>query len=583
MNLVYFHTGEIFPEYIYDSIYQAILWNDNSLKIWILADWKYIPNIEKELSRLDNQNNIQFRCVANEMLQENIPDISFNKDFRGNFWGHTLSRFFYIYELIKTFDLEHVFHVENDVLVYKNFISVYNKYVDLLKDKLVAVQDSESRAICSYVYIHDKNVLENFLSYAKDETANFTEFKNDMQLMGGYQDKNSFNCLKLGDDEYLFDGAAIGQYLGGVDPRNSNGQNTKGFVNETSQFKADEYVYEKIYQYGLNSWICKKDDTESDVVNLHVHSKNLPEFSSKINLFNLEDFKLDFSIPFERQIVTGELIMNEMDVIFVNGVKFLYDYKYYQKPLNSLVIKINEKYSELSENKLRTIEKLITDLNVKVPKVFVYGDNLKEWYTNIFKRLKLPKIDLYCHNSDENIYKDELIDDLLKNESVNAFYSQNLSTMHEKARILPIGVANSCWEHGDLYALKDVLYKNYKYKKIDKIYVNFNENTYIHRKKYKESLKNLKEQSIMYIEDKELPYKDYLNRLVKYKYCFCPRGNGLDTHRFWEAIYLGVIPIVINNKSTNSVNFIKLLKQLNIKFIELQDVYELPWIFLNKN
>jgi hypothetical protein len=24
----------------------------------------------------------------------------------------------------------------------------------------------------------------------------------------------------------------------------------------------------------------------------------------------------------------------------------------------------------------------------------------------------------------------------------------------------------------------------------------------------------------------------------------CPRGNGIDTHRVWEALYLGVVPVV---------------------------------------
>ena len=27
----------------------------------------------------------------------------------------------------------------------------------------------------------------------------------------------------------------------------------------------------------------------------------------------------------------------------------------------------------------------------------------------------------------------------------------------------------------------------------------------------------------------------------------CPRGNGLDTHRIWEALYLGAIPVVLNS------------------------------------
>lgn len=28
------------------------------------------------------------------------------------------------------------------------------------------------------------------------------------------------------------------------------------------------------------------------------------------------------------------------------------------------------------------------------------------------------------------------------------------------------------------------------------------------------------------------------------KFVFCPRGNGIDTHRLWETLYMGSIPIV---------------------------------------
>jgi hypothetical protein len=37
---------------------------------------------------------------------------------------------------------------------------------------------------------------------------------------------------------------------------------------------------------------------------------------------------------------------------------------------------------------------------------------------------------------------------------------------------------------------------------------------------------------------------DYAILSRKYRYVACPRGNGLDTHRFWETLYRGSIPIV---------------------------------------
>ena len=39
--------------------------------------------------------------------------------------------------------------------------------------------------------------------------------------------------------------------------------------------------------------------------------------------------------------------------------------------------------------------------------------------------------------------------------------------------------------------------------------------------------------------------EDALIELKKHKYAICPRGNGIDTHRIWECLYLDVIPIML--------------------------------------
>jgi len=36
----------------------------------------------------------------------------------------------------------------------------------------------------------------------------------------------------------------------------------------------------------------------------------------------------------------------------------------------------------------------------------------------------------------------------------------------------------------------------------------------------------------------------YKTELLDHKFILCPRGNGVDTHRMWEALYCGVIPVV---------------------------------------
>lgn len=38
--------------------------------------------------------------------------------------------------------------------------------------------------------------------------------------------------------------------------------------------------------------------------------------------------------------------------------------------------------------------------------------------------------------------------------------------------------------------------------------------------------------------------EEYRSELLNHKFILCPRGNGVDTHRMWEALYCGVIPVV---------------------------------------
>ena len=106
----------------------------------------------------------------------------------------------------------------------------------------------------------------------------------------------------------------------------------------------------------------------------------------------------------------------------------------------------------------------------------------------------------------------------------------------------------------------------YKINKVDSIYVNINPNTYPYRKNI---LDKIIEKGSLKLNTPK-PYKEYLMELSKYRFCLCIRGNGIDTHRFWESLYLGVIPVIINNKTTKCSNFIRYLHKLNIPFYEIK-------------
>jgi hypothetical protein len=46
---------------------------------------------------------------------------------------------------------------------------------------------------------------------------------------------------------------------------------------------------------------------------------------------------------------------------------------------------------------------------------------------------------------------------------------------------------------------------------------------------------------------------DFLARLRTYDFVLCPRGNGIDTHRLWETLYMGGIPVVRRSESFPAV------------------------------
>ncbi len=41
--------------------------------------------------------------------------------------------------------------------------------------------------------------------------------------------------------------------------------------------------------------------------------------------------------------------------------------------------------------------------------------------------------------------------------------------------------------------------------------------------------------------------RDYIQELSKHKFAICPPGKGIDTHRTWEALMVGTIPIVLSS------------------------------------
>lgn len=181
--------------------------------------------------------------------------------------------------------------------------------------------------------------------------------------------------------------------------------------------------------------------------------------------------------------------------------------------------------------------------NFKNPtKIFCYTDCLQNVKVLIETLNKFKnEFVLILHNSDQNFNKEHLVL-FNKIKKLKKVFTQNMNVIHNDVYPLPIGIANHMWTHGNLNTFHKVL-NNDSITKVKNIFFNFNISTNKHKRK--ECYEKIKQKRIPFLQNQS--FEQYLVKLKSHKFCVCPEGNGIDCHRFWECLYLRVIPICKKN------------------------------------
>ena len=267
----------VFQEYILENIKQLQYFN---YEIIVITEKHFFH----KLNNFKNVLLVDQKTLNSEILNNYNKNCKLDKKFRNGFWFNASRRLFLVCELMKKFNLSRCIHLENDVLLYKDLNNID------FENKLYLTIDSLKRCIPSIIIMKDSKILEKLL-------MNYNFSKDDMYNLGEFYYKNKDLCMSLpiikknvkynSEDEFninfdkfnlIFDAAAIGQYLGGVDPRNIKG-NTKGFVNETCVVKYNNYEFIWKKKDDIILPLIKIEDKEIEICNLHIHSKNLKDFT----------------------------------------------------------------------------------------------------------------------------------------------------------------------------------------------------------------------------------------------------------------------------------------------------------------
>lgn len=454
-----------------------------------------------------------------------------NREFRGGFWLHTTSRFFVLTDYIRHNKLQNVVHFENDVVPYfdpADKLTAFQAYAPF------AVPLDRNRAIASIVWIADESVASLLSQHlATIPAANDMEALNHFCLRypdvakplptipASYAQSKGLNpqryCQGLELFGGVFDAAAIGQYVGGVDPQN-NPHDSRFFVNESSDLDMRECDFRWNVSEGVRSPSLGLGSANIPVLSLHAHCKNLQSLSP-----------LHHSTPVaESDVITGERLQALADLTISAPAITQFHGSENIQTRQCLDIPQNEQGQLLVPS-----GEFLADCQ-SARAIFVYTHLLEYFKHYVAPRLIRPFV-LVSHNSDHSVGFDAL--ELLNHPHLVRWWAQNCEISHTKLSPLPIGLANRQW---GTQRVEQLVGAARHIEKTKLLYANIGM-THPSRAAALHAAECTPGATIGSAVD----YPTYLQALAAHKFCLCPRGNGIDSHRFWEAQYLQSIPIIV--------------------------------------
>jgi hypothetical protein len=151
------------------------------------------------------------------------------------------------------------------------------------------------------------------------------------------------------------------------------------------------------------------------------------------------------------------------------------------------------------------------------------------------------EIILITHNGDTNI-------NYVPPYNIIKWYTTNVNVIHPRIESIPIGLENDLWfpevRKKEKMIAKLSEPRNYR----NLVYMNHSIAT---NPTVRDRLYQLYEGESWVTSEKgsNRPnlFDSYLDNIYNHKFMICPEGNGIDTHRIWETLYMGSIPIEKRN------------------------------------
>ena len=230
---------------------------------------------------------------------------------------------------------------------------------------------------------------------------------------------------------------------------------------------------------------------------------------------------------------------------FITSHKFARacDHVFSEDLLQSQFTKLNKTEVMIIDKNGDRISYLTTKINLKSGEsIFCKTDNLNILFKTIKNYPNITNLILVSSQDDKNINENTL---KKLPDNFKIWFAINTDIISEKLQPIPLGIANYYEKNLNLSHFEKLQFVESYYSKKDYLmYISFNISTNIDAR---EPVYNYfrDEPWVKYAESEKI--ENYLEDLNKANFVLCPIGNGIDTHRIWETLYAGAIPILEKN------------------------------------
>lgn len=572
-EVLFVYVGGSLPAYATASLKLSRI--HSGLETHLIASAATIKALPKGIAKLTPIDEFYDASIFDDLRSQ----VMLAHSFREGFWLSSFERLLVLEQFMKATNTRSVFHAELDQLLFRTDVLLAN--LEKLESPGIRLPfHNPTAALASVMHVQGHGALSHLLEFARKTKP----FKNEMELLARWGNANPdklqalptlasallpdyrnliypVETIDISFTQGITDAAQVGQWIAGVDARNlaySERPMNHHVDPASTMLLSREHLASTQFIFDQNSGELQAKVPGGQLLpiyNLHVHSKAHAWINSRSqNLSFLIDRANRVTATPVPGVRGGQLNYKIIMALRAalnspqNAKSFL------RMKINKWTLQRPSSAPHLSGDTFRSLTKNRWDSHSRSIRPRRLGDNnlvflepelLKDFEANVLYALKVP-ITLLIGNSDIN--HGDSLKFLTKHPMVNRVFAQNLTQEVPEAEILPIGLENR-WRaaNGHLSLFR----KRYDPSAERQFRIMWCFSVHTNLDVRVAATNDLSECELADKFD-NLSRKEHQEKLRSYAFVASPPGNGLDTHRTWEAMYQGCVPILLRSYLADS-------------------------------